>query len=75
MCKEYKSYSDPVPDGSAPTDYPTVEDVTDDEDEPEAGPPPKRLCNPPPPGMWLICELYRIISIITEEVYIYGLSQ
>ncbi len=50
-CKEYTSCSDPVPDGSAPTDYPTVEDVTDDEDEPEAGPPPKRLCNPPPPGM------------------------
>ncbi len=51
MCKEYTFYSDPVPDGSAPTDYPTVEDVTDDEDEPEAGPPPKRMCNPPPPGM------------------------
>jgi hypothetical protein len=48
---EYKSHSDLVPDGSTPTDYPTVEDVTDDEDEPEAGPPPKRLCNPPPPGM------------------------
>ena len=51
MYKEYISHSDPVPDGSAPTDYPTVEDVTDDEDEPEDGPPPKRLCNPPPPGM------------------------
>ncbi len=51
MYKEYISHSDPVPDGSTPTDYPRVEDVTDDEDEPEAGPPPKRLCNPPPPGM------------------------
>ncbi len=41
--------SDPTPDSGRPSGHPTIEDVSDDEDEPEAGPPPKRLCKAPTP--------------------------
>ncbi len=43
--------SDPPLEAGRPSGFQSLEDVTDDEDEPEAGPPPKRQCNLPPPGM------------------------